>query len=120
MSGECEDEIADEDVHCPFCNETGSCEHLLLYVDTTFRQAEGGLIHEAFNARWSDILGEQRDDVDERELFETLLDQVDSLSDATVTTSQDSVPGMSANYGCYFCCSKEKALASAKAFADAD
>jgi hypothetical protein len=115
-----EGEESDEDdgeVHCPFCDTTDDCGHLLLMVDRTFRHAEGGLLYEAFNARWADIMEKADDpDFDEREPFDELLEEVDSLSDSELTSSPDSAPGMSSTYSFYYCSSKKKALAAAKRF----
>jgi hypothetical protein len=121
-----EDSQEDGEVRCPYCDSTDNCDHLLLFVDKTFRHAEGGLLYEAFNSRWSDVMAEQEENTadndeddendeegpDERELFEELLDQVSSLADAELSSSPDSAPGMSSNYGYYFCSSKKKAEAA--------
>lgn len=107
----------DGEVHCPYCVTTDDCGHLLLMVDRTFRHAEGGLLYEAFNARWADIMEKADDpDFDEREPFDELLEEVDSLSDSELTSSPDSAPGMSSTYSFYYCSSKKKALAAAKQF----
>jgi len=105
------------EVHCPFCNTTDSCDHLLLMVDLTFRHAEGGLLYDAFNARWSKIVETADDpDFDEREPFDELLQKVDSLADSELSSSQDGMPGMSSTYNYYFCSSKKKSLAALKIF----
>lgn len=105
------------EVQCPFCNTTDSCDHLLLMVDLTFRHAEGGLLYDAFNARWSKIVETADDpDFDEREPFDDLLQEVDSLADSELSSSQDSMPGMSSSYNYYFCSSKKKSLLALKAF----
>ncbi len=107
----------DGEVHCPYCDTTDDCGHLLLMVDRTFRHAEGGLLYEAFNARWADIMEKADDpDFDEREPFDELLEKVDSLSNSELTSSPDSAPGMSSTYSFYYCRSKKKALAAVKQF----
>jgi hypothetical protein len=111
-----EDEDEDDEIRCPYCDSMNSCDHLLLVVDTTFRHAGGGLIYEAFNERWSAILTEQGEDADEREFFDELLYEVNRLADAELTSSPESAPGQSSDYGYYFCESKEKALAAMSAF----
>lgn len=113
-----EDEPEDGgEMRCPFCNTADNCDHLLLTVDQTFRQAEGGILYEAFNARWAQILEDANDpDFDEREPFDELLQEVDSLADAEREASHDCVPGMSSTYSFYFCSSKEKLLAALKKF----
>ena len=105
------------EVHCPFCNTTDSCDHLLLMVDLTFRHAEGGLLYDAFNARWSKIIETADDpDFDEREPFDDLLQEVDSLADSELSSSQDGMPGMSSSYNFYYCGSKEKSEIALKIF----
>lgn len=115
--GEEPEDEGSEDVHCPFCHTTDSCEHLLLVVDQTFRQAEGGVLYKAFNSRWNQVVHDAEDsDFDERELFEELLQEVDSLSEAEETASPDTVPGMSSTYSYYYCSSEEKTQAALKQF----
>lgn len=111
------DEDENGEIHCPFCKTTDSCDHLLLMVDLTFRHAEGGLLYDAFNARWSKIVETADDpDFDEREPFDDLLQEVDSLADSELSSSQDGMPGMSSSYNYYFCSSKKKSLIALKAF----
>jgi hypothetical protein len=110
----------DEDygeIRCPFCNTTDTCDHLVLVIDQTFRQAEGGVLSEAFNTRWSKIV-EKADDSDfaEHEPFDDLLQEVDSLSDAELTASHDSTPGMSSTYSYFYCSSKKKTMTALKKF----
>jgi hypothetical protein len=38
---------------CPFCSSTDVCDHVLLVVNRTFRAAEGGVVMEVINDRWS-------------------------------------------------------------------
>jgi hypothetical protein len=107
----------DGEVHCPYCDTTESCDHLLLVVDKTFRLAEGGLLYEAFNTSWAEILEDAVDpDFDESDPFYELLQRVESLADAKKQSSQDSVPGMSSAYDLYFCSSKERAQVALKRF----
>ncbi len=107
----------DGEIRCPFCDTTNNCDHLLLMVDQTFRHAEGGVLYEAFNAKWSKIV-EDADDPDfyEHEPFEELLQEVDALADSELTASPDSAPGMSSTYSYYYCSSKKKTLAALKKF----
>jgi hypothetical protein len=115
-----EDEEDAGEVLCPYCHTSENCGHLLLVVDRTFRHAEGGLLYEAFNSRWADIMEKAGDpDFEEREPFDALLKEVDSLSDSELTSSSDSAPGMSSTYSLYFCSSKKKALAAVKQFSKA-
>jgi hypothetical protein len=115
-----DDEEEGGEVLCPYCHTSENCGHLLLMVDRTFRNAEGGLLWEAFNKRWADIMEKADDqDFEERAPFDELLEEVDSLSDSELTSSPDSVPGMSCAYSFYFCSSKKKALAAVKRFVSA-
>ncbi len=118
-----DDEEDDEkeigDLRCPYCDTTDHCDHLLLMVDTTFRQAEGGLLYDAFNARWAATVGDADDpDFDEREPFDKLLDEVSALADHESRSFSDSALGMSANYILFYCRSKPRTAAAAKAFSD--
>lgn len=95
---------------CPYCQKD-DCEHLLLVVDDTFRTAEGGLLMDSFNSRWTALLDEEKD-IDEKNLFDQLIEEVDALATATAVTNQDSVPGMSSSYQVFYAESKEKAKAA--------
>ena len=93
----------------PFCNSEDSCEHLLLQVDLTFRDAVGGVIYEAFREKWFSILdaNEDNEDFDEGEAFERLLEDVACLADAENCWEFEGGPGQSCNYQAYFCSSKK-------------
>lgn len=105
------------EAHCPYCDATEDCDHLLLVVDRTFREAQGGLFMEAFNSRWSELVNEADDpDFDESECFDELLEEVDSLSDMEIRSSPNSAPGLTSSYSLYFCSSKRKATAALKNF----
>lgn len=95
---------------CPYCQKD-NCEHLLLVVDDTFRTAEGGLLMDSFNARWNALFDDE-EDIDEKNLFDQLIEEVDALATATAIADQDSVPGMSSSYQVFFAESKEKANAA--------
>lgn len=114
-----DDDDADDsgDIRCPFCDTTDNCDHLLLMVDLTFRHAEGGVLYDSFNKRWSSILEEADDpDFEEHEPFNDLLESVSLLADAELSSSQDNAPGMSSAYQFYFCSSKKKTQAALKKF----
>lgn len=99
--------------YCPFCGSDDECAHLLLVVDRTFRTAEGGILMDAFNARWSACF--EVEDLNEREAFDELLEEVDSLSDAMTDHDHEGGPDMSSAYSTFFVKSKlraKKALAS--------
>lgn len=107
----------DGEIRCPFCDTTENCDHLLLVVDQTFRHAEGGVLYEAFNAKWSKIVEDADDpDFDEREPFEELLQEVDTLADSELAASPGNAPGMSSTYSYYYCSSKKKTQAALKKF----
>lgn len=106
MTSEDDDESSAEQT-CPFCGSDGDCVHLLLVVDRTFRTAEGGILIDAFNARWSACF--KGEDFDEREAFDELLEEVDSLSDAMADHVHEGGPGMSSAYSTYFVKSKARA-----------
>ena len=107
MSSDYDDEA--EDPKCPFCHSAGNCRHLLLLVDTTFRTADGGILKDAFDDRWSAVLEQADPNTDERTPFERLLEEVESLSDATAEYENEGGPGMSSTYAIYFIESESKA-----------
>jgi len=88
------DEGSDEDdgATCPFCDTTEECDHLLLMVDKTFAEAQGGVLREAFNDRWFNR-GEQARDAEEGDFFQKRLDEVDSLADVELTQHLKAVQG---------------------------
>lgn len=94
---------------CPYCNSEDSCEHLLLQVDLTFRDAVGGELYEAFRKKWFSILeaNEDSDNFDEREAFEQLLEDVACLADAESCWEFEGGPGQSCDYQTYFCSNKK-------------
>ena len=108
---------------CPFCHTTSDCPHLLLIVDKTFRTADGGPLRKAFNSCWYAILeestnddGDIDEDFDERESFEELIEEVDSLSDATNVYDHEGGPGCSSEYQLFFCEAQEKIQAAKLSF----
>ena len=108
---------------CPFCTgaattDDGDCGHLLLRVDETFREPQGGALHEAFLERWrhacddDDSWGDAEDDevatlprvesrvlsrprrpVDEADEFQALQDEVDALAQHETREDDDGGPG---------------------------
>ena len=101
---------------CPYCASTDDCTHLLLLVDKTFRTAVGGLLFDAFNARWSEICEEGGDDFDEREPFDDLLDQVHGLADDFNEYDVDGGPGSFCEYAVYYSESETSATAAIQRF----
>jgi len=103
--------MKDESNLCPYCKSNQGCEHLLLCLDTTFRQAEGGYLWEHFNKAWSKIFHANSEDVnfDEREAFDNLLDQVYDLADETSEWDFEGGPGSSSTYLNFWISSESKA-----------
>ena len=115
MSDEDDESTTDENA-CPFCASTGGCEHLLLLVDLTFRTSDGGALFEAFGDRWGAISDREDNDFDEGVTFNDLLEEVDSLSDDSLTYIFEGGPGMTSEYGMYFCSSRERVESAVKRF----
>jgi hypothetical protein len=112
-----ETQDGDAEARCPYCDSIEDCDHLVLMVDRTFREALGGLLWQDFGSRWADICNETEDpDFNESQAFDELLDEVDSLCDSEVRSSPNSAPGLTSSYSSYFCSSKKKASAAVKAF----
>lgn len=104
------DDFEDEDTtqRCPYCSSSNDCEHLLLLVDRTFRTAEGGALMRVFDERWSDLCEKGGDDFDERQPFEDLLEEVDSISDYSADFDFEGGPGRSSAYSIYYVKSASK------------
>jgi hypothetical protein len=94
---------------CPYCQKEDSCEHLLLLVNLTFRNAGNGALFDKFEARWREIRDEFRDefgeryDFDEGKFFDELLDDVSRLSDAENFWDFEGGPGQSCSYHAFYC-----------------
>ena len=104
--------MKDEADHCPYCKSNQGCEHLLLCLDTTFKQAEGGYLWEHFNDAWSKIVyaNSEDDNFDEREAFDKLLEQVYDLADESSEWDFESGrPGSSSAYLAFWISSDNKA-----------
>ena len=103
-------QMSDESIFdpCPYCQKDG-CEHLLLVVDETFRTAEGGLLMDSFNSRWTTLFDDDDEDIDEKNRFNQLIEEDDALASATAVANQDSLPGLSSSYQIFYAESKEKA-----------
>ncbi len=109
----------DEAQKCPYCSSPDDCPHLLLVVDKTFRSAEGGVLMDTFNERWIDVCRHGGDDFDEREPFDSLLEEVDSLANAATEYVQEGGPGMSSAYAIYYAESRTKAAEALARFNNA-
>lgn len=95
---------------CPYCAAEDDCEHLLVVVDTTFREATNGPLYSWFNAAWSDILEEHDEDDDFREAepFDELVDTVDSAADAYSDGEFDETPGTTASLRSFYCSTRDR------------
>ena len=87
-----------ENNHCPYCKSSEGCQHLLLCLDTTFKQAEGGYLWEHFNDVWAKIFNENSEDFNfnENDAFNNLLKQVYDLADES---SYGSAVSVTATFG---------------------
>ena len=95
------DELGGDERACPYCGTDDHCIYLLLVVDKTFRTAEGGILMNAFNKRWSSALEGADENIDERGAFSDLLDAVALLSDAETESAHEGAPGMSSSLATY-------------------
>lgn len=114
-------EQALSDMKCPYCGSDGSdgsCGHLLLVVDQTFRAVEGGTLEEIFAARLLEAI-EGDEGISRELLFDTLVADVDVMADAKQCGSNDGPPGMSSAYLCLYAASTEKANAMLRRFTGA-
>ena len=64
---------------------------------------------QAFNERWSALQEAGGDEFDEREPFDNLLDEVDSLADSSLGGDHEGGPGMSSTTVTYFASSQARA-----------
>ena len=103
---------------CPYCSSLSQCDHLLLFVDLTFRHAEGGILFDLFNAIWSKVQFNGGDDFNETEEFEAILDVVDGLSHFSRILDQEGGPGMSSTYKIFYTDTLESAEKSTLKFKD--
>lgn len=101
---------------CPYCKSEDSCEHLLLTVDMTFREATDGALYKWFNSTWSDILEEHEDDNDflEAEPFDELVETVDGVADASRYGEFEGGPGNSSELQAFYCSSLDRVEAAVK------
>ena len=94
---------------CPYCTSTDSeCEHLLLAVDTTFRETTGGALYELFSKEWHKILEREGANCDEYVAFHNLLNDVDSYADAEMFNDHEGGPGQSSSLSSYYCETKAR------------
>lgn len=101
---------------CPFCGSAHGCEHLLVAIDVTFREAINGALYSSFNKEWAAICEENGDDCDESEPFEELIDQVRELADAEQGEDFEGGPGQSFEKLSFFCETPEKTTEAVKRF----
>jgi len=103
---------------CPYCFSVDDCPHLLLFVDITFRHAEGGVLWKVFNEAWSRIedANGERADFDEDQAFRELLEEVDSLSAFSTEFEHDGGPGGCSGYQVYYAAYPQRANATLQQF----
>ncbi|QCP47918.1 hypothetical protein FAZ95_01210 [Trinickia violacea] len=97
---------------CPYCDELGSCPHLLLNVEVTFRTVESGVLFDAFNARLLSAAEQNggNPSCDGSDRFDQLLSEVDELADAVRYWTFEDGPGMSSNFQLYYAESPERTM----------
>ena len=80
---------------CPYCDSYDVCDHLLLSVNSTFRESRGGPLSNAFDDSWALIFDKHSEapGYDEYSYFQTLLDKVDTLADSSRDFELDLGPG---------------------------
>jgi hypothetical protein len=101
-----------ENNHCPYCKSSEGCQHLLLCLDITFKQAEGGYLWEHFNDVWAKIFNENSEDsnFNENDAFNNLLEQVYDLADESSSWDfEGGRPGLSSAYLNFWISSQNKA-----------
>lgn len=105
---------------CPYCTSIDDCQHLLLFIDKTFRVAVGGSLMDTFNVRWFEICEAGGDDFDDCEPFNDLLGQVRGLSDDFneygVYVDFDVGPDFFCKYAVYFSESDNSKMNAFKTF----
>jgi hypothetical protein len=97
---------ADGTPMCPYCRSIHSCTHLLLSVDVTFRETQGGALSEVFDSKWRGLCVDQEENPDfpESDVYDELLLQVENICDYDlIWDGFDTVPGMSSSYQIYWC-----------------
>lgn len=92
-----------DEAQCPYCASDGNCEHLLLAVDETFRDAFGGALFEQFADRWRSIVFDNDQDFDALDAFSALLETVGQLADGSVSYEIAEVPGQSSSCQAFYC-----------------
>lgn len=103
---------------CPFCKSPDACEHLLLVVDKTYRELEGGVLSDAIARRWGGISNAHIDDrnFNLADAFDRLLAEVRPLADAVGRYHHDGAFGISSDYEIYYISSISNANAALNAF----
>jgi len=94
---------------CPYCfARKNACEHLLVKIDTTFREAKNGALYEWFSDAWAAILTREGEDCDEANEFDDLLDTVNGHADAEADGVFEGGPGQSSNLRSFYCETKQR------------
>ena len=111
---------ADDDAthRCPYCSSDQGCEHLLLLVDMTFRDAEGGPLFESFNTRWYGVQSEGLEDPKflEGDAFDACIEEVETVAGPGDGFDFDGGPGRSSHYQVWYLPSKEEVTAAVEAY----
>lgn len=90
-------------MECPYCRKVNEeCEHLMLVVDTTFREIGGGHLYTLANERLRQIFGDEEVE-NESERFADFLDEISSITTAEVEYEFDGGPGRCSGYINYYC-----------------
>jgi hypothetical protein len=103
---------------CPYCYSLDGCDHILLSVDTTFHEAGGGYLYDAFERRWSRICDEHSENPDfaDHEAFKELLEEVDRLASFSSEFEIDGGPGACCGCEVYYVKSAREGNAAVRKF----
>lgn len=112
-----DEEESDSSPGCPYCDSEDSCDHLLLRVDTTFREALGGEVYDWFRKAWSETFRAHADDdaFDEGSAFDDLLERVEAEADSAQDDEFNGAPGQSSAYRVFYCSSQERVVSAIRA-----
>jgi hypothetical protein len=96
---------------CPYCGNINECQHLLLSVDITFRNLEGGALFDCVENLLSKQSESQVDNLDYSAdtHFDTLILKVEQVCDYEFYWDGfDTMPGMSSSYKIFWCKDEKK------------
>lgn len=105
-----DDSCYGEEMRCPFCGSSEACKHLLLVTDINFPSAVAGPLSDTFNTRWAHLTETTSDDshIGAREIFDSLLNEVSTISDAQARGGDNLGPGLSSAYVGFYARSKKR------------